>query len=89
MQKRHISFSSKANYGFIIFLLLFASANIFAQATLSGTIVDAADGATPVHPVAIDLLDPVTGAVQVEDDDARHYCNPLPLPEVIFKHSFE
>jgi hypothetical protein len=29
------------------------------------------------------------GAVQVEDDAASHYCNPLPLPEVIFKHSFE
>lgn len=31
-------------------------------ASLSGTVVDEADGTTPVNPVSIDLKDPVTGA---------------------------
>lgn len=41
-------------------LFLQASA-VSAQSTLSGTVVDAADGVTPVSPVIVDLIDPVTG----------------------------
>ena len=32
-----------------------------SQVVLQGTIVDAGDGFTPVHPVRVDLIDPVTG----------------------------
>jgi hypothetical protein len=43
----------------VLFLLLSSTAH--AVATLSGTVVDAADGTTPVHPAYIALIDPVTG----------------------------
>ncbi len=52
------------NLSFFIFLTIiftsFLTRAAFA-ATLTGTVVDAADGATPVHPVAIDLMDIATG----------------------------
>ena len=35
--------------------------DVIVGAYLSGTVVDASDGLTPVHPVAIDLMDPDTG----------------------------
>ena len=43
------------------FAVIEVAAPVFG--TLAGQVVDAADGTTPVYPVAIDLLDPVTGAV--------------------------
>jgi hypothetical protein len=43
----------------LLFLLLSSTAH--AVGTLSGTVVDAADGSTPVHPVYISLIDPITG----------------------------
>jgi len=42
-------------------LFLIASTLAHADGTLSGTVVDAADGITPVYPVIVDLIDPVTG----------------------------
>ncbi len=49
-------------YKSIVLLLLLTTANfLYADGTVSGKMVDAADGTTPVHPVDIDLLDPTSG----------------------------
>jgi len=44
---------------FVCGLLLCSSA--LSDGTLSGTVVDATDGVTPVYPVIVALIDPVTG----------------------------
>ncbi len=59
------------------------------QVQFSGTVVDAQDGITPVHPVAVDLLDPVTGAtlglVAETDETGRFTFTDIPVgPYKIF-----
>jgi internalin A len=44
-------------------LLTSATPAMAQDATLSGRVFDAADGETPIYPVDVDLLDPVTGSV--------------------------
>jgi len=41
--------------------LLLLTGTVMAAGSLSGTVVDAADGETPVHPVIVALIDPITG----------------------------
>ena len=45
----------------ILLLACLLVSNVYAAATLTGKVVDAADCTTPVHPVSIDLMDPATG----------------------------
>ena len=45
----------------VCFVLL-SSTPLHAAGILSGTVVDASDGSTPVHPVQVHLADPVSGA---------------------------
>jgi len=45
----------------LVSTLLLLTGTVMAAGTLSGTVVDAADGETPVYPVIVALIDPVTG----------------------------
>ena len=60
-RKRKISVTIHKGFVPWCVLLLLLSGGALAQGTLSGKVVNAADGTSPVYPVIIDLADPVTG----------------------------
>jgi hypothetical protein len=77
--------------GWVTGLLLLLASGAFAQGTLSGTVVDAADDSIPVYPVAIDLLEPDTGAAIEEfavtnNPDGSYEISGIPAGE--YKISF-
>ncbi len=67
-------------------IILLLSGTTWAQGTLSGTVVDAADGTTPVFPVIVDLIDPVTGEdppglIAVTDSEGFYEITDIPVGE--------
>jgi hypothetical protein len=71
----------------------FFDEELSAGAILSGTIVDAANGTLPVHPVYISLMDPVTGAdvggIQNNPDGTYSTGGFIPGEYTFFFNAFE
>jgi hypothetical protein len=73
--------------------VVFAYHGLPKDAYLRGTVVDAADGVTPVHPVGIDLIDPATGeylySVSNNPDGSYEFADIEPGDYLVFFNAYD